>query len=227
MTALDLDGCLAEYNRNRHHLKAWAASITEFFTQHPTLSQSSDSIVHSVRMRMKDEAHLRDKLQRKAEDGTVVNPSTLLNVVTDLAGVRLLHLFQLQFDQIHYVIQEQVKGGNWALHEKPVAYTWDPECTGFFDGLGLRTEIKESHYTSIHYVLKPRADSTFCCEVQVRPLFEEAWGEIDHQLNYPHQTSVRACREQLRVLAKLVGASTRLADSIYRTHAPSEPETAG
>ena len=78
-------------------------------------------------------------------------------------------------------------------------------------------EVKETFYTSIHYVVKPREESELCCEVQVRTLFEEIWGEIDHRINYPHATEIMTCREQLRVLARLVGAGSRLADSIFRS----------
>ena len=49
-------------------------------------------------------------------------------------------------------------------------------------------------------------------------LFEEIWGEIDHTINYPYPTEIVACKEQLRVLAKLVSTGTRLADSIFRTY---------
>ena len=40
-------------------------------------------------------------------------------------------------------------------------------------------------------------------------------GEIDHTINYPHATNSIACKEQIRVLAKLVSTGTRLADSIF------------
>ena len=43
-------------------------------------------------------------------------------------------------------------------------------------------------------------------------------GEIDHTINYPHATNSIACKEQIRVLAKLVSTGTRLADSIFRTY---------
>jgi len=167
---------------------------------------------------MKDEDHLREKLIRKRANGEQIAAQDLLSRVTDLAGVRVLHLYQTQFDRIHRVIKDQIARGDWSLREAPLAYTWDPESTEFFEQLGLRTELKLSHYTSIHYVVKPRLDSSLSCEIQVRTLFEEAWGEIDHQINYPQQSGVATCREQLKVLAKLVGASTRLADSIFRSH---------
>ena len=82
----------------------------------------------------------------------------------------------------------------------------------------MTPKIKDSYYTSIHYVVKPKSDSNICCEIQVRTLFEEIWGEIDHTINYPSPTDNKACREQLRVLSKLVSTGTRLADSIFRTH---------
>ena len=57
-----------------------------------------------------------------------------------------------------------------------------------------------------------------CCEIQVRTLFEEIWGEIDHAINYPVATESVACKEQLRVLAKLASTGSRLADSIFRSY---------
>jgi len=61
-----------------------------------------------------------------------------------------------------------------------------------------------------HDSLLPCADSLLSCEIQVRTLFEEIWGEIDHHLNYPVPTTNAGCREQLRVLAKVVGAGSSL-----------------
>ena len=210
--------CIEVYRQNKHHVFAWGESIRNFFAQHPSISIGHTPIVHSIRSRMKDEEHLREKLIRKAGKGEQIEADKLLSRITDLAGVRVLHLYQAQFLDIHAVINDQIQRGDWYLLEPPIAYTWDPECTEFFENAGVRCELKASHYTSIHYVVKPRADSTLSCEIQVRTLFEEAWGEIDHKINYPAETNVRACREQLKVLAKLVGASTRLADSIFRSH---------
>jgi putative GTP pyrophosphokinase len=220
--AHQLEDCIAEYRRNRHHLTAWAESIRQFFANHPVISVGDAPIVHSIRVRLKDEDHLREKIRRKAANNVPTIPDRLLEQITDLAGVRILHLYQAQFENIHTVVREQLARGDWSLHEEPVAYTWDPESTAYFEKLGLVTELKESYYTSIHYVLKPRADSFLCCELQVRTLFEEAWGEIDHGINYPRPTAVRTCQEQLRVLSKVVGAATRLADSIFRANSEGE-----
>ncbi len=152
-------------------------------------------------------------------------PISLDNVfqeITDIAGVRILHLYQQDFAEVHACVQDQIERGDWVFHETPKAYTWDPESREFFEGFGLEVQVKENFYTSIHYVIRPRPDTEVACEIQVRTLFEEIWGEIDHQINYPVPTTSLACREQLRVLARLVGAGSRLADAIYRTHRDSQ-----
>jgi cellulose biosynthesis protein BcsQ len=59
-------------------------------------------------------------------------------------------------------------------------------------------------------------------EIQVRTLMEEVWGEVDHQLNYPHETQSLACREQLKVLARVTSSATRLVDSIFSTQADDD-----
>lgn len=213
----NFDTHIEEFRRHKHHLSAWSESIRQFFSQHPELSTGATPVIHSIRSRLKNDEHLREKLNRKRTAGLEFPAEKLLEEITDLAGIRIIHLWQGQFPAIHNSIMEQVNRGDWHLHEEPIAYTWDPEYTSQFDELGIQTKLKPSHYTSIHYVLKPRSGSNLACEVQVRTLFEEAWGEIDHTINYPKPSEVFSCREQLRVLAKLVGACTRLSDSIIRS----------
>jgi ppGpp synthetase/RelA/SpoT-type nucleotidyltranferase len=150
-------------------------------------------------------------------DGRGVNRENVFFEITDLAGVRVLHLHQEQFIQINQAINEHVDLGEWVLVETPKAYTWDPEAIQFFEGFGFVVEQKESFYTSVHYVVRPREEAIASCEIQVRTLFEEAWGEIDHAVNYPDPSSSVACQEQLKVLARLVSAGSRLADSIFKT----------
>lgn len=214
-----LDSCITRYSQEKHTIGVFANSIREFFITHPTLTQGNLPAIHSVKSRVKNEGNLRDKITRKKiTENRDIDATNLLTEITDLGGVRVLHLHKDQFIHIHETIKKHVEDGHWALHEKPTAYTWDPESKTFFESLGLAVLIKESHYTSVHYVVKPNNSSPITCEIQVRTLFEEVWGEIDHVINYPHETGSIACREQLRVLAKMVGAGTRLAEAIFRSH---------
>ena len=217
MKEREIEKCLKQYSDNQHSISLFCESVAQFFRSHPRLT-ATDPVIHSVKHRLKNADHLRAKLRRKAAAGERVEPDAFFQQVTDLAGVRVLHLHQGQYRQIHDVIQEQLQRGDWATLEEPKAYTWDPEARDFFESLGLSTAVKETHYTSVHFVVKPRADAKWCCEIQVRTLFEEIWGEIDHSINYPEPSEILACREQLRVLSKLVGAGSRLADAIFRSH---------
>jgi putative GTP pyrophosphokinase len=219
-----IDLALAAYEARRHELSIFMKGIEVWFASHPMLTVSSTPIVHSVKSRLKDSERLKDKIARKQADGDPITAENMFTRVTDLAGVRVLHLYQEQSQAIHTAIIDKVENQrDWVFNEPPKAYTWDPEAQGFFANMGLQVQVKDSFYTSVHYLVRPRADSQHCCEIQVRTLFEEIWGEVDHTLNYPNPTDNVACREQLRVLAKVVGAGSRLVDSIFRTAASVPP----
>jgi len=212
------DLALAAFEERRHELSIFMKGIEGWFSSHPKLAGGSTPIVHSVKSRIKDSGHLKEKIIRKQADGDPITAENLFTRVTDLAGVRVMHLYQEQARVIHNAIIDKVENQrDWVFNEAPKAYTWDPESQGFFANMGLEVHVKDSFYTSVHYLVRPRADSPHCCEIQVRTLFEEIWGEVDHTLNYPNPTDNVACREQLRVLTKVVGAGSRLVDAIFRT----------
>lgn len=209
---------LDSFRAERERFVLFAEAVRRFFEIHEPLNLAPFPIVHSLKSRVKSVESLHAKILRKeARDGIELTSDNLYEHITDLAGVRVLHLYRGQFPEIHQAIQRHVESGEWVLAEPPVAYSWDPELEGQFQSLGLTTKIKESQYTSVHYVLRPRHGSPIACEVQVRTLFEEGWGEIDHSLNYPEETTSVGCREQIAVLAKIVSAATRSADAIFRT----------
>jgi len=213
-----IDAALLAFDERAHELSIFMNGIGNWFGTHPKLSGLSPPVVHSVKSRLKNREHLREKILRKSTSSDPIEPQNLFAKVTDLAGVRVLHLYQEQAQSIHAEIMKKVRDkGDWYLPEAPKAYTWDPESRKFFEEMDIQVHVKESFYTSLHYLVRPRADSPLCCEIQVRTLFEEIWGEVDHSLNYPAPTKNVPCREQLRVLAKVVGAGSRLVDSIFRS----------
>jgi ppGpp synthetase/RelA/SpoT-type nucleotidyltranferase len=212
------DASIALYLEMKHDFRIFMEGVLGYLGEHPTLRIHGREVVHSYKSRMKDPDHLRAKLARKRAEGKPISPENLFQRVTDLAGVRIMHLFQEHFAQIDNVIRRKVEIGDWVLGERPTAYTWDPEAADFFREFDLDVTQKPTAYTSVHYLIRPRADSPLCCEVQVRTLFEEIWGEVDHQINYPIPTKSLACREQLLVLSKIVGAGSRLLDSLHRVH---------
>jgi putative GTP pyrophosphokinase len=216
----ELQALLDHFLKHREEFELFRKQVADFFLISQRFHANPLPLVHSIKSRIKDTGHLREKILRKWRDGPL-NAENIFSRITDIAGVRVIHLHSKQFEEIHKGIQSRIDEGYWSLHEPPVAYSWDPEATSYFQSLGLNAITRDSYYTSIHYVVKPQPGTFLTCEIQVRTLFEEAWGEIDHSLNYPKPTDSLACREQLRVLAKLASTGTRLADSIF-TVAQSE-----
>jgi len=221
MSNLDgnIESVIDFYNENHHRLLQFQASVETFFINHPQLNAKPFPIIHSIKTRLKDPEHLRDKIKRKLKKRIVISKDNLFSEITDLIGVRVLHIYQDQFPTIHNEILKYIAEGDWAFVEPPKALTWDPESKLMYKKLKIKTELRATYYTSVHYIVKPNNNNPnpICCEIQVRTLFEEIWGEIDHNINYPYPTKDVACKEQLRVLSKLISTGTRLGDSISRT----------
>lgn len=211
----DIEILLRRFDEERHGFSMWLDMVRSGFMQHPRLTSGHLPAMHSMKSRIKDRDHLRRKIERKTEAGRTITPDNLFSEITDIVGIRILHLHQRQFWAIHGAITERLNRGDWKLGERPKAYSWDPASRAFYSGYDFDLEIKESYYTSVHYIIKPPNPSPWSCEVQVRTLFEEIWGEIDHAVIYPDRKPSTISREQLGVLARLISTGTRLADSIF------------
>lgn len=202
------------FQKRADEFELFRKQVADFFLSSRHFVSGNLPLVHSVKSRLKDIEHLRDKIRRKWDEGPITD-ANIFERITDLAGVRVLHLYPRQFGLIHEKIVEHVEQKYWCLVEAPVAYSWDIEAKAYFEGLGITTRTRDTYYTSIHYIVKPQESVPITCEIQVRTLFEEIWGEVDHYFNYPSPTRSIACKEQLRVLAKLASTGSRLADSVF------------
>ena len=218
----EADRLVEIYEKHKRLLSTFLGTV-ELALQTDRLSP----LIHSTKKRLKDPEHLKRKLLRKRRDAEEagklyeISGDNLLQKVTDLVGVRLLHLHTRQMEQIHPLILEAFEEAQFPLVEPPFARTWDDESRTFFKGLGLQTQDSPWMYTSVHYVIQSHSKTVMTAEIQVRTLAEELWGEVDHAINYPERTQVGTCREQLKVLARVTSSCTRLVDSIFDAHAAS------
>lgn len=192
-------------------------------------SKVLSKLAHSFKQRVKDPDHLQSKLERKLIEAKEIGSrfqitaDNLFRVINDLAGFRIIHLHTRQVEDIHNELLAIFEEQRWILIEGPIAKTWDDESRTYFRALNWETEDSESMYTSVHYVVQPNSRSEITCEIQVRTLMEEVWGEVDHTINYPIKSANRSCREQIKVLARLTSSCSRLVDSIFL--ASAEPQS--
>ena len=212
-----IDALVEHYVSNREKFSTILYQLNGYVAASRTLG----NLVHSVKQRTKDPDHLRSKLVRKlreskaAAEPTEISKDNLFKQINDLAGFRILHLHTRQIKDIHNELFAIFDEQRWILVEGPIAKTWDDESRSYFRALGWETENSESMYTSVHYVVQPNSRSELTCEIQVRTLMEEVWGEVDHSINYPVKSASQSCREQIKVLARLTSSCSRLVDSIF------------
>lgn len=196
----------------------FCSRVTSLLIDNPDLVKNGMQLVHSVKQRKKSRASILSKCERKSNNGKTVSAENAAQELEDFFGIRLLHIHFDQAEHIHNFLNQKSKSGDFCFGEKPIAYTWDPEHENLLKRLGFEVKFKDSYYTSLHYILRVSQESPIRCELQVRTLFEEAWGELDHWMNYPHPTDVLALKEQLLVLSRVVTAGSRLAVSINRIY---------
>lgn len=145
--------------------------------------------VHSVRWRIKDSNHLMEKIVRKRsekiEKYADIKLENYSEIITDLIGVRALHLFKDDcFDIDNYLKT------NWDPVEPPVVYLREGDHDDLkekFTNEGFEVKSHVAGYRSIHYVFNSKPlKQTIATEIQIRTIFEEGWSEIDHKIRYPN-----------------------------------------
>jgi ppGpp synthetase/RelA/SpoT-type nucleotidyltranferase len=212
-----IDLAVDNYVRNRKEFERLATNLRNDLYANPDLA----NLVHSHTLRTKDPEHLAAKLARKASLSIAqsqpfdITADNLFQRIEDLAGLRLLHLHGSQMPDINRLIRTILDEHRYTLVRKPVAYTWDQEAADEFKAMGITPHHNPKSYTSVHYIIKANQKTDSRCELQVRTLMEELWGEVSHSLDYPEESDSRACREQLKALARLTSGCTRLVDAIY------------
>lgn len=171
--------------------------------------------VHSVKQRVKDPEHLVEKIIRKRIEniGRDINLGNYRIEITDLVGIRVLHLFKSDWLGIHDFIVK-----TWTLTEKPTANIreGDPhEVISVFEDKECDIKKHPYGYRSVHYLVKssPTKDE-FIAEVQVRTIFEEGWSEIDHQVRYPNHTHDKILSQFLVVFNRLAGSADEMGSYI-------------
>lgn len=166
--------------------------------------------VHSLKYRVKDPDHLLDKIVRKRAE----NPSRKIRLenyrkeITDLAGVRALHLYKADWCSIHELIMKR-----WHLYErKPTANVRKGDSgLELYRHLNCRVVEREAGYRSVHYLLKAGSGKEKQpVELQVRTIFEEGWSEIDHRIRYPNRETHDQVKVLLMILNRLAGAADEL-----------------
>jgi len=148
--------------------------------------EEADIPVSAVTSRVKSLNSVAEKVFRKSY--------TSIEHITDLAGVRVVHLYASDLPRIESIIDREF------------------DVVERVDKLAPR-KPSEFGYLATHYIvrlLKRSSGARFedlkdlCCEIQVRTILQDAWAIIDHHLVYKTEEQVPATlRRKLNSLAGL------------------------
>ena len=211
-----IDAAVALFEKSRDDYEHFAQALQDCLLKDSELG----SMIHFIRYRVKTTDSLRAKLKRLSdgEQRDLMDAAYPLARVPGLAGLRIIHLHTDQIKLMHPQILAVLNANCYRIIGAPVAYCWDVEYKKLFEDVGLRAEEADSMYTTVHYDIQSSQKTPMICELQVRSLADEVWGEVSHRVNYPIESPSEACRDQLKVLARLTSGCGRLVDSIFKTH---------
>lgn len=198
--------------------------IASYTTVSATIAEilRTNEEVHSVRSRVKDPEHLIDKIIRKTirkhlagNTDYKITVSNYETEVTDIVGIRVLHLYKEQAGTIDQMIRD-----TWDLQETPTIYyrSGDIQSDEINSTNDFELKVHPAGYRSWHYLISTQTTKKpTIVEIQVRTIFEEGWSEIDHRLRYPSQLENQLLNNQLLVLNRLAGNADEMVNTIIET----------
>lgn len=230
----DLDEFLSKYpytaqmiQENHIEIQRLAA-IYENYIEHMAAYQNhgdfiatilrSQQSIHTVKSRMKEPDRMIEKIIRKTKDRkekygesfefTVDNYKDEIN---DLIGIRVIHIFKEQWREIHEYIMS-----TWKVIEI-TANVREGDNIEVFKDLNIEVRSRASGYRSVHYLVEfYPTNRRVIAEIQVRTIFEEGYGEIDHRLRYSHIEIPEILKSNLLLFNRIIGSADEMASLISK-----------
>lgn len=185
--------------------------------------------IHSYRTRIKDPEHLIVKIIQKKIDKyrkyQNLNKDNYEKFLTDLIGIRGFILFKEQWIDFHryicgcfdneerYYVKDSLEDFDEDIEhqymaEPPKVHIRDGDNRKIYEGeIAPDQIISKKIYRSIHYILKYHG---VYIEIQIRTLFEEGWGEIDHHIVYPYYKDNANLHHYTELLNRLSGLADEM-----------------
>ena len=173
--------------------------IKEFF-----LDKEKENGLQSYKSRCKNSEHVIEKIIRKRNENYVkyknLNKENYWKFLTDLIGVRGLLLYRQDWVRFHTYLTEKIKDSKYVIDsirdyvddgsvfmaEPPKIHIRSGDFYDIYvDWVPLENILDHKHYRSAHYIVNYKG---VYIEIQIRTLLEEGWGEIDHDILYPHKS---------------------------------------
>ena len=188
--------------------------------------------IHSYRYRTKGVAQLLEKVVRKKKENPKkfgpLDHTNYHKFVTDLIGIRVFFLYREDWKHFHQYLTSRFENDpalyvqdrladfdedpdHYYIAECPRAYKRAGDSK-IYDGNEIEI-ISDGIYRSLHYIIKYRGQYI---ELQGRTLFEEGWGEVDHDIVYKNAEDDEMLRDYSRLLNRLSGLADEMSSYFRR-----------
>lgn len=179
---------------------------SEYWEKYSEPGKAGPSPIQRMRTRIKRPEAVVDKIYRKINskynDGFTPRSFKKMH---DTVGIRLVVYFLSGLTLVHKEVLENL-GLEVCPDDLPIGYISDDDAKQFALN-ELSTEIKESGYHSVHYVLRLRKSKIPLSkrpyfELQIRTLTQDLWGEVEHYLGYkPNKKTIFSVKQQFRLIS--------------------------
>lgn len=212
----DLQQVYKDYKDNLDDVKECCKALED----HCKTNFSSENIAyHSLRCRPKDPEHLIEKIIRKrGQEQSAkykgISTNNYRDIIQDLIGLRILVIkkedWEIIFDQLVRMFPKNT-GNDSFMADDPVAYIRYGDRDIYKDK--IKKEYSNKDYRSQHYIVK---FGGFFCEIQVRTLAEEVYGEFDHLVKYPYRNDNNFLMRYTNTLSKLTNAIDEMISTCFQ-----------
>lgn len=205
-----------DYQMNINLVERCCKSLEEYCQ---TNFSSIRNSYHSIRCRPKDPEHLIEKIIRKrgkeqSAKYNGIDANSYKNIIQDLIGLRILVIkkedWEPIFDKLVNIFPSN-DGSDCYMAEKPIAYIRYGDCDIYNNK--IKIEYSNKGYRSLHYIVRYEG---FFCEIQVRTLAEEVFGEFDHLVKYPYRNDNNFLIRYTNTLSKLTNAIDEIISTCFQ-----------
>lgn len=172
---------------------------------------------HSIESHIKNPEHLIEKIIRKKciENNFKyknICEDNYYEIIRDLIGVRILVFSKEGWEIIHDKLcdvfkmeDNEEKDSRYYMKEVPEAYIRYGDRDVFRNK--IHTQYSNRGYRSQHYVI---VYNRYYCEIQVRTIAEEVYGEFDHKVRYPYRKDNKFLLRYTITMAQLMAVADEL-----------------
>lgn len=217
----------AEYGKIEENLREIGKSFIDEY-----LYDIETAGIHSYRYRTKASDHLLEKVIRKKKEDPVrfakLDHTNFHKYATDLIGIRVFFLYREDWIHFHRYITKRFENDpaqyiqdrledfdedpdHYYIAERPKAYKRAGDSK-IYDDSEIDI-IKDGIYRSLHYIIKYKG---YYVEIQGRTLFEEGWGEVDHDIVYKESQDDEMLRDYSKLLNRLSGLADEMSSYFRR-----------